>query len=432
MSSVRVKKHQYASFGPQGNPSARPFLAKLFTRSSLDANGTEPSETAEIDGQVVTRRRAGSKIQDHLLQTPLMGSNGRPRASSLLNHPAVTLEGSIADIQMKGAGGSGIIDAALSDEPEDHHDDIVEHLDVIDPQVATACNLTNAANAILIPPLSFIPLRKPSLLLSPPPVDTAREGLKSGRPIHEDSLDQHVDDVMRRRDKVRRTLKGVWSFLIGVIQITCANGYKLIRDSAWCMQLLFKQVVTTIDNTSPQIFTGIYGFLVVFWGAAIVFFLLKIINFHNANTQGFWVEVSSQVVNGLFTVTGIGLIPFRVLDTYRISRIYSYKRRTKELRRKSGLPQLLDEDDLPDPIYDPNYVHVLTEEEQKDLHRQQGKFHHSQTWYRPHGTETHRASSSIRSAVFKFRMKTQAFPIGFALLICCLNVGNSIFQAHLG
>jgi hypothetical protein len=55
----------------------------------------------------------------------------------------------------------------------------------------------------------------------------------------------------------------------------------------------------------------------VFWGAAIVFFLAKFINFHNSNTQGFWVEVSSQVENGLFTLTGIGLIPVRAIDTYR-------------------------------------------------------------------------------------------------------------------
>jgi hypothetical protein len=37
---------------------------------------------------------------------------------------------------------------------------------------------------------------------------------------------------------------------------------------------------------------------IVFWGAAIVIFLLKIINLHNADKQGFWVEVSSQVENG--------------------------------------------------------------------------------------------------------------------------------------
>ena len=77
----------------------------------------------------------------------------------------------------------------------------------------------------------------------------------------------------------------------------------------------------------------------MFWGAAIVIFLAKIIDFHNANTQGFWVEVSSQVetvmlnitiqsINrlilaflGLFTVTGIGFIPWRVLDTYSKRRI---------------------------------------------------------------------------------------------------------------
>jgi hypothetical protein len=55
----------------------------------------------------------------------------------------------------------------------------------------------------------------------------------------------------------------------------------------------------------------------VFWGAAIIFFLASFINFHNANTQGFWVEVSSQVENALFTLTGIGLIPVRAIDTYR-------------------------------------------------------------------------------------------------------------------
>lgn len=38
--------------------------------------------------------------------------------------------------------------------------------------------------------------------------------------------------------------------------------------------------------------------ILVFWGAAIVVFLARIINFHNDDLQGFWVEVSSQVENG--------------------------------------------------------------------------------------------------------------------------------------
>lgn len=162
------------------------------------------------------------------------------------------------------------------------------------------------------------------------------------------------------------------------------------------------------------IVTAVYGLLVVFWGGAIVIFLAKIINLHNPNLQGFWIEISAQIVNGLFTLTGIGLIPARILDSYRIIKIWQYKYKTKELRAKAGLPELLDHDDLPDPLYDPNFVRVLTDEEQADLHRQQVKFQNHQTWYRAHGSETHRA-----------------FPINTALLICLLNDGNSIFQILL-
>lgn len=67
------------------------------------------------------------------------------------------------------------------------------------------------------------------------------------------------------------------------------------------------------------------------------------------------------------------------------------------LRKSAGLPPLYDVDDLPDPMYDPGYVHVLTDKEQLDLHRQQEKFRESQTWYRPHGTETHRVSVTVSS-----------------------------------
>lgn len=55
----------------------------------------------------------------------------------------------------------------------------------------------------------------------------------------------------------------------------------------------------------------------VFWGTGIVVFLIPIIDFHNDNTQSFWVELCQQVETGLFTATSIGLIPFRVLDTWR-------------------------------------------------------------------------------------------------------------------
>ncbi|KAG2077323.1 hypothetical protein BDR04DRAFT_1124923 [Suillus decipiens] len=233
------------------------------------------------------------------------------------------------------------------------HDDIVDHLDAIDPQVATVSSLANAANSILmrVPPSSFYS-RKPVIALfypsGPQGYDVELAGnAQSESDDMDESLDRHVKDVLTGRSKVKRTLQGI--------------------------------------------ITGIYGFLVVFWGAALVLFLLKWINLHNANTQGFWVEVCSQIVCGLFTITGIGLIPTRALDTYRICKIWHYKHKTTKLRDRDGLPQLSDVDDLPDPAYDPTFVHVLTEREQQDLHHQQVKFRESQTWYRPHGTVTHRA-----------------------------------------
>jgi hypothetical protein len=98
-----------------------------------------------------------------------------------------------------------------------------------------------------------------------------------------------------------------------------------------------------------------------------------------------WNAKTNRFSLGLFTVTGIGLIPSRTLDTYSepqwswsncssrpplpgISKIWHYKRKTRKLRARAGLPELYDIDDLPDPAYDPNFVHVLTEQEQQDLH----------------------------------------------------------------
>lgn len=103
-----------------------------------------------------------------------------------------------------------------------------------------------------------------------------------GREGHE--LDTHVKNVLAssKRAKAKRAARGFWAFV----------------------------------KTPIGAFTAIYGFLCAFWGAAIVLFLLGWIPTSSKDTQDKWVEISSQVCNGLFTVTGVGLIPWRVIDTY--------------------------------------------------------------------------------------------------------------------
>lgn len=59
----------------------------------------------------------------------------------------------------------------------------------------------------------------------------------------------------------------------------------------------------------------------------------------------------------------ITLLTFRI----GIMRIWHYKRLDRKLRKEKGLPTLEDEDELPDPLLDPGFTHVLTEQQQKDL-----------------------------------------------------------------
>jgi hypothetical protein len=257
---------------------------------------------------------------------------------------------------------------------EDYHQ--FEPLDITE---ATASDLTNAANTILIPPIPFYSQNRSPRQTFSPRRQTLHFDEEFGlREIKSDpALSQKTGG---KSSAFRQTLRGVWEFL----------------------------------KTPKGIIAAIYGFLVVFWGAAIVIFLLKIINLHNDYKQKLWVEISSQIENGLFTITGIGMIPFRAIDTYRMIRIWQMKRRTAKLRSAGGLPQVVDEDDLPDPAQDPNYVPVLTVDEQEELRNHQLKFQRSQTWYRPFATETNKAFSTET-----------------ALIICCLNDGNSAFQILL-
>ena len=105
-----------------------------------------------------------------------------------------------------------------------------------------------------------------------------------------------------------------------------------------------------------------------------------------------------------------------ILGTAGIGWIWHYQRVTIKRRAKVGLPTLYDNNDLPDPYYDRNYVRVLSDKEQEDLHYrechkhicgkftverpclpipEQHKFMQSMTWYRPHGTFTHRVRHSF-------------------------------------
>jgi len=357
---------------PISPPGTRPNSVAGDNRGSVVGNHVlRNSQRARLRKPEPRISRAGTGMQ----RLSISSADRRSR-SSYGGEPPPPMDINLSREDLEGQIGSALSLPRAErgdDYDEHHHDEIVDHLDVIDPQVATMTNLSNAANSIFLPPLSVYS-RRPVMNL---PVREFGPGEKAR---YQDHLDEHVGDVLTRRQKIRRIGWGIRDFV----------------------------------STPTGACTAFYGFLCAFWGAAIVLFLAKIINLHNKDLQNFWIEISSQVTNGLFTATGIGLIPWRVIDTYRMAKIWHYKRLTRQLRRKAGIQDLGDEDDLPDPAINPDFVRVLTEKQQDELHYQQQKFMASQTWYRPHATETHRA-----------------FPINTALLICLLIDGNSFFQCFL-
>ncbi|KAM0268247.1 hypothetical protein ACHAQH_010015 [Verticillium albo-atrum] len=76
----------------------------------------------------------------------------------------------------------------------------------------------------------------------------------------------------------------------------------------------------------------IYGLNIVAWGAMLFFLLLKAapaMNHPSADADNsprkIWLEISSQILNALFCVTGFGLAPWRFRDLYRFVRAVNFK-----------------------------------------------------------------------------------------------------------
>jgi hypothetical protein len=172
----------------------------------------------------------------------------------------------------------------------------------------------------------------------------------------------------------------------------------------------------------------LYFFLITFWGAAWVLFLIGWI--YVKGRQQYFVEICDQVLTALFCVVGITMFPFRIVDTYHMAYVAFYAHRTWRIRKERGLAALKDHNELPrqsmavdrDEVVQAEIeeeaeeeLPVLTEEEQKKLEYHQAKLAKSHTFYRPTETYTH-----------------NAFSIRLLITIIVLLDCHSMFQCALG
>jgi hypothetical protein len=157
----------------------------------------------------------------------------------------------------------------------------------------------------------------------------------------------------------------------------------------------------------------LYFFLITFWGAAWVLFLIGWISVKGR--QAYFVEICDQVLTALFCVVGITMFPFRIVDTYHMIYVAHFAHRTWRLRKERGLRELKDHNELPRQSLAIDRDELPEVEEQEKLEYHQAKIAKSHTFYRPTETYTHHA--------FSIRLL-----IAIVVLLDC----HSMFQCALG
>ncbi|KAF2228472.1 hypothetical protein EV356DRAFT_538066 [Viridothelium virens] len=324
---------------------------------------------------------------------------------------------------------------------EEYDPDTVDLLDVVDPEVSTLSTLTNVQNSLFVPQLGKIVNRQPTYRLQDRPqeartIDKLKNALKriadtsaTEKPKPEGLEGLIPNDSLYAVLPDGETLAG-WS------NQDKLEMNDLVRHMLHSRRAKLKRSMKGFGQYVRRplgLFITVYATLITLFGAAWVLFLIGWISL--GSKKAYVVNVVDNVLVALFAIIGDGLAPFRAIDTYHMAFIAHYHRMTWKRRSKTGLPDLVDHNDLPDmrkediqpeqvdleslvarkiprrvarrvapripkriarrmvtrnETNNPSYEYsVLSEEEQAKLEYHERRFSKSHTFYKPHETETH-------------------------------------------
>jgi hypothetical protein len=359
-----------------------------------------------------------------------------------------------------------------------HHDeydsDVIDLLDLIDPEVRTIGTLTNLQNSLFVPDLGRLVNRRPTYDLTSrhdwgasfkgdeERKYRSRSGTqasrKSDRPLRAATAPierVEMDDLPSSREGPQRRLS-IGSDLSDSRYAVLPHGVSLegwtddeieelndhVRHLLHSRREGFKRGWRGFKKYISRplgLFVFFYAVSVTLFGTAWVFALIGWIYVGNEERQGYIIDVIDNVLVAFFALMGDGLAPFRAVDTYHMCFIAHYHHLTWRLRQEKQLPELVDHNDLPDrhPSSDAATLEdtvvadmdkgsgeedpalaeysVLTARQQKRLQYHQAKFSKSHTFYKPHETATH-----------------HAFPLRLLVTVVVLLDFHSIFQIALG
>ncbi|KAF2760375.1 hypothetical protein EJ05DRAFT_436111 [Pseudovirgaria hyperparasitica] len=349
---------------------------------------------------------------------------------------------------------------AATDEDDRYEHDVVDMLDVIDPEVSTLSTLTNVQNSLFVPDLGRLVNRRPTYTLrrrataaTDPETDTD-DDRKPVRPDYADTLGRTVSRIMYPNEQDQQedqttlgpnltrthTSASISSQLTDSHYAVLPHGVDLegwsqddkdqlndrVRHMLHSRRSKFKRSMKGFGQYVRRplgFLVTLYATLITLFGLAWVLFLIGWI--YVPDNQVYVVHIIDSVLVALFAIMGDGLAPFRAVDTYHMIFIAHYHHLTWKLRQKKKLPDLQDHNDLPSQRVDnvdlekvdedtPEFS-VLKPEQQKKLDHHAYKFARSHTFYKPHETDTH-----------------HAFPLRLLIAIVVLLDCHSLLQISLG
>lgn len=406
------------------------------------------SQHGHLDGRDGSRPTTpGIDVQDMAMGTPppeRVGATG----------PAMHSAGNAAQ-RARGFGLSRFRSSTASTAPRDsrpvsqdeYESDVIDLLDLVDPEVRAIGTLTNLQNSLFVPDLGGLVNRRPTYELSRQGtgaqraeedlarIARSRAGTRASRtqppippPVKEETPMPVQDEATRREDQdielqqvpeIRRTIS-ISSELSDSHYAVLPHGVSLegwadedvaelndhVRHLLHSKREGFKRSMRGFKQYISKplgLFVFVYATLVTLFGAAWVFALIGWI--YVGNHQDYIINIIDLTLVALFALIGDGLAPFRAVDTYHMCFIAHYHHLTWRLRREQKLPELVDQNDLPDrrrsateaeledaiDKEEMSEFSVLSPIQQKRLQYHQAKFNKSHTFYKPHETATHHA-----------------------------------------
>lgn len=227
----------------------------------------------------------------------------------------------------------------MTAEEEEYNRELVDFLDVIDPEISTLSTLTNVQNSLFIPDLGHWVNRRPTYVLSKndPQAEWASNAMAEERrreAAQHETPGLEIPPPLERTSTITSRLTE--SHYAALPHGTTLEGWTAeekselddhVRHMMHSRRARFKRRMKGFGQYVRRplgFLVTLYATLITLFGLAWVLFLIGWI--YVGDKQLYVVHIIDSVLVALFAIMGDGLAPFRAVDTYHLFFINRYMR----------------------------------------------------------------------------------------------------------